>query len=352
MAGKKVKKKTRTFLMAFLAVAMISAAIMGYDFYRKIYLPNIVLEKADNEFLYIPTGSDFTDVRNLLVGKNILKDPATFEWVAEQMNYTSQVKPGKYRISENMSNRDLITILRSGKQVPVRVVFNNIRTKKQLAGVISRQIEADSASIMGLFSNKTFLSGLGVTPENCLTLFIPDTYEFYWNTPARKFMERMAAEHDKFWNRSRKARADAIGLSVAEVTILASIVEQETRKNDEKPVIAGVYLNRYRKGWKLEADPTLIYASGDFSIRRVLNVHKEIDSPYNTYRYTGLPPGPICIPSAFTIDAVLNHTSHEYMFFCARDDFSGYHSFAKTYSDHLLHARRFQNELNRRKIKS
>ncbi len=206
---------------------------------------------------------------------------------------------------------------------------------------------------MGLMKNETFLKSYGFDSDNCMALFIPNTYEFYWNTSSKMFVERMASEYKKFWNPSSKSRRLLkLNFTQTQVSVLASIVEQETSKNDEKRHIAGVYINRYKKGWKLEADPTLIFAVGDFTIRRVLNIHKEIDSPYNTYLYTGLPPGPICIPSISAIDAVLNYEKHEYMFFCAKDDFSGYHSFAKNYSDHLLNARRFQNELNRRKIKS
>ena len=243
-------------------------------------------------------------------------------------------------------------MLKSGQQEPVKVVFNNIRLKEQLAGVISKQIEADSLSITKLLSDKEYLSALGLTPENSVSLFIPNTYEFYWNTSAKGFIERMQKEHNRFWNERRRTILNRTGLNITEVIILASIVEQETKKNDEKPIVAGVYLNRLRKNWNLEADPTLIFATRDFSAKRVLNIHKEVDSPYNTYRNRGLPPGPICIPSIASIDAVLNYKEHQYMFFCAKDDFSGYHSFARTYQEHLVNARRFHNELNRRKIRS
>jgi UPF0755 protein len=202
-----------------------------------------------------------------------------------------------------------------------------------------------------LFNDDLYLKQYGFNSENCIAMFIPNTYEFYWNTPAKKFMERMAREYKAFWNPSRKMKAKTIGLTQAQVAVLASIVEQETHRDDEKPIVAGVYLNRYKKGWKLEADPTLVYALGNFTVQRVLNQYKEIDSPYNTYMYAGLPPGPICIPSISSIDAVLNYSKHEYFYFCARDDFSGYHCYAKTYTEHLVNAKRFQKELNRRKIR-
>jgi len=352
MAKSNSNSKGRKIIISFLIVLVLSLLVIGYNFYKKIYLPNVAFKELQEQYVYIPTGASFTDVVNLLNEKSMLKNSASFEWVAEQMKYKNQIHPGKYLIKPNMSNRELVALLRSGKQVPVSVVFNNIRTKEQLASVVSTQLEADSASIIGLLGNETFLQKYGFTNENCMALFIPNTYEFYWNTSAKQFIERMTKEYKKFWTESRKIKAKNNGLTQSEVSVLASIVEQETKKNDEKPIVAGVYMNRYKKGWKLEADPTLIYASGDFTIQRVLNVHKEIDSPYNTYLYVGLPPGPICIPAISSLDAVLNYSHHEYMFFCAKDDFSGYHSFAKSYSDHLVNARRFQNELNRRKIRS
>ncbi|MDQ3050338.1 MAG: endolytic transglycosylase MltG [Bacteroidota bacterium] len=351
--SKKVKStKGKKILISMFIVLVITVLIAGYNFYNKIYLPNISFSNREQQYIYIPTGASFSDVVNLLNEKKMLKNAASFEWVAEQMNYKNQVKPGKYHIRKKMSNRDLVVLLRSGQQEPVKVTFNNIRTREQLASIVGVQLEADSSSIMGLLGNNAFLSKYGFNDTDCMALFIPNTYEFYWNTSAKQFIERMTKEYKKFWNESRRMKATNMGLNQTDVSVIASIVEQETQKNDEKPVIAGVYINRFKKGWKLEADPTLVYAAGDFTIQRVLNIHKEIDSPYNTYMNTGLPPGPICLPSIVTLDAVLNYTRHEYMFFCAKDDFSGYHSFAKSYSEHLINARRFQNELNRRKIRS
>ena len=352
MAKSNTNSKSRKVIISLLLVLILSVLVIGYNFYKKIYFPNVSFDANQEQFVYISTGASFTDVVNILNEKEMLENTASFEWVAEQMKYKNRIKPGKYRIRKNMSNRDLVAMLRSGVQVPVEVVFNNIRTKEELASVISGQLEADSAAIIGLLGNDAFLEKYGFTEINGMALFIPNTYEFYWNTSARQFIERMTREYKKFWTESRRLKAKNNGMTQTEVSVLASIVEQETRKNDEKPIIAGVYVNRFKKGWKLEADPTLIFAAGDFTIQRVLNIHKEIDSPYNTYLYTGLPPGPICIPSISSMDAVLNFTRHEYMFFCAKDDFSGYHSFAKSYSDHLVNARRFQNELNRRKIRS
>lgn len=354
MTTKRKIDKVRRFriLLTLTIVVILSSTLIGYDFYKKLYAPNISSWQNDEKFIYIPTGTDFPELLQILNHEGVLKNQASFEWVAERMGYKQKVKPGKYRVTRNMNNKELVSLLRSGKQTPVRLTFENVRTPAQLAGIASRQIEADSADIIILLESEEFLSRYGFTPETVAALFIPNTYEFFWNTSAQGFFERMAREYKTFWSAGRKQKAANAGLTQTEVAIFASIVEQETRRNDEKPIIAGVYLNRHKKGWKLEADPTLVFAAGDFTIQRVLHIHKEIDSPYNTYMYAGLPPGPICIPSISSIDAVLNYQKHNYMFFCAREDFSGYHSFATTYNQHLANARKFQRELNRRNIRS
>lgn len=346
------KAKWRRILIAFILVLAVAGGITAWSFYNKVFSPNVKMEESSTRFIYIPTGSKFIDVLRLLDDQGLLKNSASFQWVADQMKYTNHVKPGKYQVRKGMNNRELISLLRSGKQTPVRLTFSNIRTVTELAGVAGAKLEADSGAIVLLMKDQEYQKKYGFTRENSLCVLIPNTYEFYWNTSAEEFYGRMAKEYKKFWNEQRKSKAKTTGLTQNEIIILASIVEQETRKNDEKPIVAGVYMNRYNKGWKLEADPTLVYANGDFTIRRVLFEHKEIDSPYNTYKYTGLPPGPICMPSVTSIDAVLNYSRHEYMYFCARDDFSGYHAFAKTYDQHLLNARRFQKEMDRRGIKS
>ncbi len=341
----------KRFLQAFGAVIFLSAIILCWELYQKIFAPNDFDNKKD-QIIYIPTGSTIDDVVLYLKEEGLVDDTEAFRWVAQKMNYSSNVKTGKYQLKNRMSNKEIVTLLRSGKQIPIRLTFSNLRTSYDLAGAVGGKIEADSASIAYLFKDEAYLKKYGLTEENSLCLMIPNTYEFKWNTSAEEFFERMSVEYKKFWTTQRKAKAKNIGLTQTQVCVLASIVDKETRKNDEKPLVAGVYMNRYLKGWKLEADPTLVYASGDFTIRRVLNEHKEIDSPYNTYLYTGLPPGPICMPAISSVDAVLNYTKHDFMFFCAREDFSGYHSFAKNYTQHLFNARRFQRELDRRNIKS
>lgn len=334
-----------------LALVLI-VSVMGVLIYKKIYTPNIFSSKTASPFLFIPTGTDFEGLIDILEKDDLLLDEKSFRWTAHQMKYDTKVKPGKYKLLPKMSNKDLITLLRSGKQTPVNVIFNNIRTKDQLAERISEQIEAPGNSVLNLLNDYDYTAKLGFTPDNILSMFIPNTYEFYWNTSADKFIQRMKKEHDKFWTPEKLAKAKKIDFTPVQVSVIASIVQMESNKEDEKSIIAGVYINRYKKDWKLEADPTLVYALGDFTINRVLNVYKEVESPYNTYKYKGLPPGPICLPTINSLNAVLNYTNHTYMYFCAKEDFSGYHSFAATYSKHLENARRFQKALDRRGIRS
>lgn len=353
MAKKKGKiKKWKKILLSFLAVLLTFAIVMAVDLYNRIFSPNLLVSPAKEQYIYIHTGDTFIQVMRNLQENNLLRNSASFQWVAERMGYTNKVRPGRYKVQSGMNNKELVSLLRSGKQTPVQLTFNNIRSIPELCGIVGSQLEADSFSLVSLLSDETFLEENGFNSQTCLAMFIPNTYEFYWNSSADQFFSRMKKEYARFWNPQRNSLAKQMSLTPVEVSVLASIVEKETVKNDEKPVIAGVYLNRYRKGWKLEADPTLVYALGDFTIRRVLNEHKEIESPYNTYLHEGLPPGPICIPSQSSIDAVLNYSKHQYMFFCARDDFSGYHAFAKDYATHLINAKRFQKELNRRSIRS
>jgi UPF0755 protein len=267
--------------------------------------------------------------------------------MAVKMNYPNHIKAGKYMLRDGMSNRELIHMLRSGKQVPVKVIFHNVRFKKDLASEISNQIEADSISLLELLNNKTYLNNYDLNPQTVMSIFIPNTYQFYWNTSSEEFFERMLKEYKHFWNESRTQKSEQIGLSPKRVSILASIVEEETQKNDEKRTIAGVYINRLNKGMLLQADPTVRFALGNFLIKRILNKYKEIDSPYNTYKYLDLPPGPICIPSISSLDAVLNYQHTDYLYFCAKEDFSGYHNFARTLEQHNRNAQRYQQALNR-----
>ena len=319
--------------------------------YKVFLKPNIWVKDDQTSALYIPTGSTYDDLKTALYEKGIIINRFTFEWLAKRKNLPSNIRPGKYTIHDGMTNVELISLLRSGRQTPVKVTFNNIRTKENFAERIAREIEPDSVEIIHLLNDSVYLKIFGFDNETILTMFIPNTYEMYWNISAKDLMDRMFTEYNRFWNTSRKQKAELIGLSQIEVSILASIVEKETNQNDEKERMAGVYLNRLQKNWMLQADPTVVFATGDFTIKRVLNVHKEIDSPYNTYKYYGLPPGPICIPSIASIDGVLNREIHKYMFFCAREDFSGYHSFAETHAQHTIHANKYRRALDAKNIK-
>ena len=350
---RKFKKKSsfRKFVTAFILLVILGCGGMVYELYSRVYQLNIVLPDNAEKYIYIPSNSEFTDVVKILLENGLLIKANSFEWLAKQKKYDTNIKAGRYKINRALNNNDLVNLLRSGKQTPIKVTFNNLRNKEQLAGKIGSQIEADSLSILKYITDTTFLNKLKLNTDNVACLFIPNTYEFYWNTSVEGFVNRMVKEYSDFWNSSRKKKAAEIKLNYYQVAVLASIVEKEQSiKRDERPEIAGVYLNRLKKRMKLESDPTLIFALGDFTIKRVLNKDKKVESPFNTYKNKGLPPGPICIPSINAIDAVLNASEHNYIFMCAKEDFTGYHNFAKTYAKHLVNARKYQKALNKRKI--
>jgi UPF0755 protein len=342
------KLSTTTKLgIAFLLFVLLIVGIFSFSYLWKFIGANV---SDKEEYLYVSTGSDFEDLVQNLREHDILLDSSSFRWAAAKMNF-KKVKPGRYRLSTGMSNRRLINMLKSGNQEPVKLNFQNIRLKAEFAGLISRQLEADSLSIIQLLDSSEYVEAHGFTTDEVYAMFLPNSYELYWNTNAKQFFERMFEEYNKYWTAGRKARAEEIGLSPTEVSILASIVDSEASVNSEMPTIAGLYLNRLFMGMKLESDPTVIFATKDFSIRRVLNKHLQTNSPYNTYKNKGLPPGPISMPSMAAIDAVLNYKKHKYIYMCAKEDFSGYHNFAVTMTEHLQNARKFQQALNDRNIK-
>lgn len=348
---KKPGNKFRKFLFAFLTILIIIALCVVYYFYTIVMAPNVWTSNGKPVSVYIPTNSTFDAVKDSLYTKGIIIHRKNFEWLAAKKKYPSSVKAGRYVFTDGMSNNELINLLRSGMQTPVNVTFNNVRDIEQLASRVSRQIEADSASIVEMLFDTAFISRLGFNEETVLAMFLPNTYEFYWNTDANAFVSRMFQEYNKFWTQEKKDKAVQHKLTPIEVSILASIVDKETNKTDEMSTIAGVYLNRLKSGWLLQADPTLVFAAKDYSIRRILNAHKLIDSPYNTYKNTGLPPGLICIPSISAINAVLNAESHKYYFFCASENLNGYHIFAETSLEHEQNARKYHRALNKLNIK-
>ncbi len=347
---KKNRSRRKQVILSILAMLVVGAGVAGYLGYRMVYKPNVWLNGQPSVSLNIKSGSTWDEVKEMLYKNGTIIHRASFEQLAALMKYPDHIKSGHYILKEGMSNREIISKLRAKKQDPVKLVFNNIRIKQELAGHIAEQIEADSVTLLKLLNDAEYLKKFDFTPNNVISMFIPNTYEVYWDISAEKFMERMHKEYKNFWNEKRKSRLAEIRLTELQAITLASIVEKETNQNDEKPDVAGVYMNRLRDGWLLQADPTLVYALGDFSIKRVLNVYKTIDSPYNTYMYIGLPPGPICLPSISSIDAVLNYRQHNYMYFCAREDFSGYHNFAVNLDQHLLNAAKYQQALNRQGI--
>lgn len=334
-----------------LGLLILAGLVIAMILFRYILSPNVNLHGRSEVSVFIPTGSGYGAVKTVLYDQGLIINRASFEWVAGRKNYPANIRPGHYVITPGMNNNELVNLLRSGQQTPVKVIFNNIRLKYDLAGKISGQIEADSLSLLRCWEDAAFLETLETEPQLVTVIFIPNTYELWWTTDAYAFTRRMHKEFNNFWDDARMEKLAGTGLSRVEAIILASIVEKETQKNEEKPLIAGVYLNRLRKGWPLQADPTLVFASGDFELKRVLNKHKAIDSPYNTYKFKGLPPGPICIPSIASIDAVLNAREHDYLFFCAKSDLSGYHAFSRTLREHNRHARAYQQALNNLKIR-
>jgi UPF0755 protein len=279
-----------------------------------------------------------------------VKSVETFKWVATQLKLPENVHPGRYKIEQGMSNLQLVRLLHSGKQTPVKLVFNKFRTKEQLASFVASKLELDSLVLLRALNDEVFLNQFGFNPDNSMALFIPNTHEFYWNVSLEKFFTRLYDAYKNFWNESNIAKAKQVGLTPVETIILASIIEEETNDNDEKPIIASVYLNRLRRNELLQADPTVKFALRRFEIRRVLKVHTETRSPYNTYLNKGLPPGPICTPSVSSIKAVLNSASTNYLFFCADPENPGKHVFATNYVQHLKNASRFQKSLNQRNI--
>ncbi len=351
LSKKPKKKRFHRIIIISLGLAIIIALIVAFNLFRNILKPNTRTPGGEAVSIYIPTGAGFNEVKNILYGQGLIMNQKTFEWMAARKNYPGLVKPGHYKVKNHMNNNDLVNMLRSGAQTPVNVIFNNIRKINELAGKVSKQLEPDSISFVRCWNDREFLKSLNTTPEKLIMIFIPNTYEFWWTTDPYEFTRRMYKEYLAFWNDSRKKKADAISLSIPEVIILASVVEKETTINDEKPSIAGVYMNRLRKGWPLQADPTVVYAVGDFEMKRVLTVHTQFPSPYNTYLNKGLPPGPICMPSIASIDAVLDYRKHDYMFFCAKADMSGYCAFSRTLAEHNRYAKAYQQALNSRNIR-
>ncbi|MDR2147790.1 MAG: endolytic transglycosylase MltG [Tannerella sp.] len=340
--------KKKLFYILFISL-LVAVSIIGVVAYYILYMPNF--EPSETEYVYIQEDNkDFDALCDDLQAAGC-RDIRFFKWLAELRKYPQNMKAGRYAVTPGMSNNTLLNRLRRGQQTPVKLTFNNMRLISDLIERLSEQLMVSGEELLSLISDETYCESLGFNTSTVKTMFIPNTYEVYWTISAEKLMERMKQEYDRFWTAERRAKAEKIGLTPVEISILASIVEEETAASDEYPVVAGLYINRLHKGMLLQADPTVKYAVGDFSLQRILNVHTGVDSPYNTYRYEGLPPGPIRIPSPQSIDAVLNYTSHNYLYMCAKEDFSGRHNFATTMREHNINADKYRAELNRRGIR-
>ncbi|OWY22591.1 endolytic transglycosylase MltG [Sphingobacteriales bacterium UPWRP_1] len=345
---------TQRFKRVFFTLLTVAGLLVtGVCIYAwlAVFGNNITKTDKEQHELFIRTGSGFEQVKQTLTDSNIINNPTTFEWVARRMNYPNKIYPGRYIIKPGMSNRSLVALLRSGKQTPYNLAINNIRTKEQLVTLVCSKLEADSTELKRMLNDTAYLTQYNLTPDKVIGIFIANTYQFNWNTGAEAFFKRMKKEYDDFWTNERIQKAEKQGITPFEVITLASIVDEETAQPDEMNKIAGVYYNRLRQKMPLQADPTIKFAVGDFALRRILTEHLAINSPYNTYKNIGLPPGPIRIPSMAALNAVLNPEEHSYVYFCAREDFSGYHNFAATYEEHLINARKYRDELDRRNIK-
>jgi UPF0755 protein len=349
--GSKKSGLLKKIIISFIVISLGSSLGGAWITWKFLWRSNIKNVPAGKDFyFYIKTGSRFEDVMVDLRKSGILENEAAFEWVAKWKKYTEKVRPGRYLIKPDMGNNELVNLLRSGKQEPLMLVLNSFRRITDLAQFVCQRLEADSAALVQIFEAEKKLKELGLSPAGGLSLIIPDTYEFWWNTSAEQFFDRMTIEYGKFWNAERKEKLKSKNINAAQASIIASIVQQETNYKPEMPLVASVYMNRLNKKMKLQADPTVVYAIGDFTIRRVLKTYLEFDSPYNTYRYVGLPPGPICAPGKVAIDAVLNAPVNNLIFFCAKEDFSGRHNFAATSADHEKNAVAYRKALSKRKI--
>lgn len=350
MSAKKTNKggSSRKIIIAIVIIVLLAIAGTGLFYYMRYYGPNVT---DSQEYLYIHTGATYSDVYKTIRDEGIVKDSVTFNRAAHAKHYTTRVKPGRYHLKSGMSNRDLLNMLITGRQEPVKIAIKNLRLKEDFARYMAKNIEADSASIIHLLDSADYVKKFGFTTDDVYTMILPNTYDMYWNVPPHKMFSKLYAEYEKFWTPERKQQAAALKLTPAKVSILASIVDAEALHDDEMPTIAGLYLNRLKTGMKLESDPTVIFAAHDFTIHRVLLKHLAINSPYNTYLHTGLPPGPIMMPSINAVKAVLNYKKNDYIYMCAKEDFSGYHNFATTRAQHLINAHKYQQALDERNIK-
>ena len=343
-----MKKRNGITVGVIIAAIILTASIASYDYYRTFYSNNVA---ASEEMppLKVYRSFSYDDLLKSFEEAGLLTDMKTFRRAAKHLELAGSFKPGCYTFETVMSNKDIVRMLANGWQKPVKITFQGyIRSLESFAAILGKQFEADSARFAEVLTNHEVMKNYGFEEESFIGMFIPNTYEFFWTVTPEKFIERMQREYDSFWTEERKEKAESVGMTRKEVSTLAAIVIEETKHKPEMPTIAGVYINRLRKGIPLQADPTVKYALKQKGITRVLNKHLKVDSPYNTYIHRGLPPGPITMPPVSAIDAVLNYQHHNYIYFCARETFDGQHNFASTLSGHMANARAYHRALNAR----
>ena len=338
-----MKEVPKVKLAVYLVCSVLLITFVYYG-YQIVYTPNVLVDREDQMFI-VRNGYTYRQVQEDLAKGRFVNDFVSFSFLARLMDYDKEIKPGRYLLERNMTNVAAIRVLRAGIQEPVNITFTHVRLLSELGDKITKNTGVSSGEFYEALDEFVATNNEGFTKETILCMFLPNTYEVYFNVSPEGLVERMHTEYKKFWNEKRLESAKKIELTPIEVSILASIVQAETVKQDEAPIIAGLYINRMKKDMALQADPTLVFAVGDFTLKRVLNEHKEVDSPYNTYTHTGLPPGPINMPRIAIIEAVLDYANHNYIYMCAREDFSGYHNFAGTLTEHSKNARKYQTAL-------
>lgn len=342
-----MSRKKRNAIFSICGLFIIIGVIILYSI-NTIFSTKFSIDSE--VYLYIDKKTDYNDILDQIQTKAKINNIANFEKISSFMRYPDNIKTGRYKVTPDMSALDLVWLLKNGNQTPVSLKFNNIRTKEDLTKRLSDQLSIPEGDLLRSLTDSTVARNYGFSGETFVTMFIPNTYEIYWDIKTDKFLDRMNNEYNRFWSPERINKAKELGLTPIEVSILASIIEEECYFSDEYPTVAGLYLNRLKKGQLLQADPTVKFAVGDFSLKRILNKHLAVDSPYNTYKHIGLPPGPVRVPSIKAIDATLNPAEHEYYYMCAKDDFSGRHNFATSYAEHTKNAERYRVALNKRNI--
>lgn len=332
----------KKLVLALLVIVLLVGAWAAYK-----YFSSATTFSDNSKFLYIPTRAGYNDLVQIIKDSQFVESTSSFDFLAKRMGLDKRVKPGRYEIKKGMNMVDIVRLLRNGTQSPINFTVAKVRTHEGLAGMIGRKFECDSTAALSFLNSADSMKRFGLTPSEALVMIIPDTYTYFWNSSPATIFEKFHDAYEKLWTAERRKQAEQLGLTPVTATILASIVEEETNAQDEKGLMASVYLNRYRKGQPLGADPTVRYALRDFNVKQILYAHLKTESPYNTYLNKGFPPGPICTPSLQTLDAVLQSPQTDYLFFVAKSDFSGRHDFSVTFKEHVAKANAFRKELKR-----